>query len=47
MLSEFGAVTGIDAGYQRDNDLYANGTYLHRDETSFGTARYGEIIFFP
>lgn len=47
MLSEFGAVTGIDAGYQRDNDLYANGTYLHRDETSFGTARYGEIIIFP
>lgn len=47
MLQEFGAVNGIDVGYQRDNDLFANGTYLHRDVTTVGPARYGEIIIFP
>lgn len=47
MLAQFGATTGIDVGYNRDNDLYANGTYLHRDVMTVGPARYGEIIIFP
>lgn len=47
MLAQFGATMGIDVGYNRDNDLYANGTYLHRDVTTVGPARYGEIIVFP
>lgn len=47
MLKQFGAIHGIDVGVNRDNDIFANDSYLHRDKTSSGPAYYERAIIFP
>lgn len=47
MLKQFGAINGIDVGLNRDNDIFANDSYLHRDMTSSGPAYYERAIIFP
>lgn len=47
MLKQFGAINGIDVGFNQDNDIWANGVYIHRDVTSSGPALYERAIIFP